>query len=635
MKLKLSSIIIIFFYNLIIAQKNDYSTVKVSENLIESSNSVILNQEINIEITSQKHINVKKYKAVRVYNELGLNNIDAREYYDKSNKVIAIEAKVYNAFGKEIKSIKRKDFKDQSVADGFSVFTDNRILFLEYTPTEYPFTIIYQSESESSNTAFIPSWYPIDDFYESIVKSTINITYPENLGFKYKEINFEGNGIVKTQDKNKILFSVENLSSIKKEEYSPSFQSIVPNVLFGLEKFNLEGVEGSAKNWQEFGIWMYNDLLSGTDELPIETQVKIKSLIGNETNTIEKAKIIYKYVQDKTRYVSIQLGIGGWKPMLAKDVDRLGYGDCKALSNYTRALLKIVDIPSYYTIINAGSDKKNMEQDFVSMQGNHAILALPVNDKFYFLECTSQTKAFGFEGDFTDDRFALIVSPEKGEIIKTNGYDEKLSSQYSKANYAIDENGNINCAISIISKGIQYDNKYHLEKESTEKIAEYYKTNLKTISNLKLEKTSFNNNKEQLEFTENLKFNAQNYGSLSGKLLLFSLNAFNQYSTIPQRYRTRTNPFEIQRGFYDEDEFEITIPENYIIDAKPENYIIKDKFGEYKTEIIILNSQKIIYKRSLLVNKGVYQKEDYENYRKFREQIAKADNSKLVLTKKQ
>ena len=58
----------------------------------------------------------------------------------------------------------------------------------------------------------------------------------------------------------------------------------------------------------------------------------------NETDPIEKAKIVYKYMQEKTRYISVQVGIGGFKPMLAKDVDRLGYGDCKALSNYTKAL---------------------------------------------------------------------------------------------------------------------------------------------------------------------------------------------------------------------------------------------------------------------------------------------------------
>jgi hypothetical protein len=144
-----------------------------------------------------------------------------------------------------------------------------------------------------------------------------------------------------------------------------------------------------------------------------------------------------------------------------------------------------------------------------------------------------------------------------------------------------------------------------------------------------------NNNKEDYEFVENLKISAQNYGTFNGlSLMMFPINAFNQLSYIPQRYRTRSNSFEIDRGFYDEDEFEISIPENYIVEAKPDNYILKDKFGEYKMEITTINAQKLLYKRSLLMNKGIFDKSEYDDFRKFREQIAKADNSKLVIIKK-
>lgn len=83
--------------------------------------------------------------------------------------------------------------------------------------------------------------------------------------------------------------------------------------------------------------------------------------------------------------------------MLAKDVDRLGYGDCKALTNYTRALPQVVGVPSYYTIIYGDRQRRDLHQDFVSMQGNHAILAVPVKDQIYWLECTSQVHPFGFK----------------------------------------------------------------------------------------------------------------------------------------------------------------------------------------------------------------------------------------------
>lgn len=623
------------FFNIINAQNIDYSSLLLPENLKENANSIVRFQSIDVTISSQKSISIKVYKVITVLNSKGLSNIDAREYYNKSEKVNSIEATIYNSIGKEIKKIKRKDFLDQSVADGFSVLTDGRFLAMDYTPTEYPFTVAYESETQSQNTAAIPAWFLLDDYFESVQKSQFNISYPSDLGFKYKEYNIENRNVVKTEKTNFLSFSVENIPAERYEDLALSANKTFPHVLFGLNNFYYEGYSGKTNTWNEFSSWYYNSLIKDTEELSKETQVKIKDLVGSETDPVKKAKIVYKYMQDKTRYVSVQLGIGGLKPMLADDVDRLGYGDCKALSNYTRMLLKTVGVESFLTIIYGGREITDFDKDFVSLsQGNHMILAIPNNDKMLFLECTNQTVPFGYQGHFTDDRYALLLKPEKGELIKTNEYTEKNSSQISKGSYSIDELGAISGNVFIKSKGVQYDDKYRLETLSKEKIEEYYKDYFSWINNLKIEKIKFNNDKESIEFTEDLKINASNYGNLNGSVMIIPINVFDQNSNVPQRYRNRKNPFEISRGYYDEDEIEVNLPEGFVLDAKPDNYEIKDKFGTYKIELVLVNPTKILYKRSLIINKGFYDKSEYENYRKFREQIAKADNSKIVLIKK-
>jgi hypothetical protein len=623
----------LFFYILIPAQNNNFSFSTIPESLKDNANSVIRNQSIAIEINSQRSVSVKTNKTITVLNSKGLTNIDAREYYSCSEKIISIQATVYDVFGKEIKKIRKNDFKDQSVADGFSILTDGRFLFLDYTPIEYPFTIVFESETKGSNTAFIPSWSPIDDYFESVQKSEITINYPLDLGFKYKELNFEGSEIKKVEKTNSITFLAENLTAEKPEEFSPSASKILPNVKFAIEKFKLEGVEGTAKSWENFGKWMYSSLLNDTEDISEETKSKIKNLVGIETDPLKKAKIIYQYVQDKTRYVSIQLGIGGWKPMLAKDVDRLGYGDCKALSNYTRVLLKAVDVESFYTVIYGGNNIRSLNKDFVSMQGNHIVLALPIKEKYVFLECTSQVVPFGFQGSFTDDRYALIIKPTGGEIVKTNEFQDKSNSQISKGNYTIDHDGNLTGIVSIHSKGIKYDDLFRIDKKSKEAIDEYYKAHFNWINNLKMDKIKFHNDKDSIDFSEDLQISAINYGNINGNDIIIPINVFNQSITIPQRYRNRKNPIEIERGYYDEDEIEINIPQGFIITAQSENLVIDEKFGTYQMELILVNPNTLLFKRSLLIKKGLYEKTEYENFRKFKEKIAKADNSKIVLTK--
>ncbi len=618
------------------SQKTDYSIALIPDSLKANANAVIRLNQRDVTVLSQRKMRLNTKRVVTVYNERGQYAIDAFVNYDKSSSVNTIEAVVYNAFGKEIKKLRRSDFKDQSATDGATIFSDNRVIHLEYTPTEYPFTIVFESEKVTSNTAFIYDWMPISDYYVSIQKSYLNVYYPDNLGFKKKEFNFSKFKIEKTTDTStQLSYAASNIVAQKVESNSPAFIELFPRVMLGLEYFNLEGVDGNAKTWKEYGKWFSENILTGTDYLSDETKIKIKALVGNETDLIKKSKIVYKFVQDKTRYVSIQVGIGGFKPMLAKDVDRLSYGDCKALSNYTKALLKEVGVDSYYTELYGSSEKTDIQSDFTSLQGNHVILAIPKDNNYVFLECTSQTNPFGYQGNFTDDREVLVIKPDGGEIVRTKIYHDKENTQISKGSYAVSENGEFSGKVAIVSEGTQYTQKARLESLQPTDKESHYKEYWGNINNLKVKKIAFDNDKEKISFTENAEINATGYGIVNGAIMMFPLNAFNQSLSIPQRYRTRNFPLEIERGFFDQDEIEITLPENYTIDAKPNNFEIKDKYGEYKAEITVVNPSKIIYKRSLLINKGLYEKSDYENYRKFREQIAKADNSKIVLTKKQ
>ncbi|MBB1194509.1 DUF3857 domain-containing protein [Flavobacterium sp. SOK18b] len=634
--MKISTFVCLLFIALtfqVSAQKREYVSLIISDSLKENSNAVIRLNQIDITISSQKSMTVKEKRVVTVLNQNGLNAIHAVESYDKRKTVKAIEAVVYDAFGNEIKKIKRKDFKDQSASGGGTLFSDGRYLTIDYTPTQYPFTIVYESETETSNTAFIPSWLVLTDFYVSVEKSILNVTFPSGLGFKKKEFNFEKFKIIKEKDTDtQLTYSVENVLAQKYEDYTP-VSKIFPKVMMGLENFNLEGVDGTAKNWNEYGKWFSENILKGTEILNDDSKAKIKTLVGSETDPIKKAKIVYKFVQEKSRYVSVQVGIGGFKPMPANDVDRLGYGDCKALSNYTRALLEVVGVPSYYTELYGDSNIRDIEADFFSIQGNHVILCIPNGPENIFLECTSQTDPFGFQANFTDDRDVVVMKPDGGHIIHTKKYQDKDNSQISKGSYSIDANGDFFGKVEIVSRGTQYHQKQGIEKLSAIEKDAHYKNYWSVINNLKIGTIDLVNNKDSVQFTENVAFSSSNYTSVIGGKMMMVLNAYNQYSGSVKRIRNRKHPFEIPRGYIDVDEIEVHLPPGFSVDFLPNGFELNTKFGEYKTEIIKKDDSNLIYKRSLFLKKGLYSNEEYEDYRLFMEQISRNDNAKVLLTK--
>ncbi|KQO30051.1 transglutaminase [Flavobacterium sp. Leaf82] len=634
MKFTFFGLFFFLFISLTSAQKSEYIFTTISDSLKENANAVVRFDQTDITILSQRSMNAKNHRVVTVLNEKGIDAIQAYEFYDKSTSVKNIEAIIYDAFGKEIKRIKRKDFKDQSIVGGSTLFSDSRYIYLDYTPISYPFTVEFNSEVQTSSTAFIPSWMPLRGFYTSIEKASLNVICPLDLGFKKKEFQFSGFNIKKVLDTNtQLSYIATNILAQKKEDYCPSYKDLFPKVMMGLERFHLEGVDGTATNWTDFGKWYSEKILSGTTDLPDETKIKIKAIVGDEKDPVKKAKLVYDFVQKKSRYVSIQVGIGGWKPMLATDVDRLGYGDCKALTNYTKALLHAVDVPSYNTVLYGDTYKTNIESDFVSMQGNHMILSIPNGNHYIWLECTSQDDPFGYQGTFTDDRDVLIIKPEGGEIVRTKIYEDIGNTQQDKGTYTIDENGNFVGSISIVSAGSQYSSKARIETLQPTEKESHYKEYWDNISNLKLGKISFNNNKEKVQFVEDVQISAINYATISANKMIFTVDAFNQSAANVKRIRNRKNPFQIQRGYLDTDEIEINLPAGFVIEFLPSNFELKGKFGEYKTEIIKKENNKLLYKRSMFLNKGKYSNKEYDEYRLFMEQVSRNDNAKIILTK--
>jgi len=611
--------------------QNNYSALTISPEHKTNSNAVIRSNITVVEIVSIDKINIKEHRIVTVLNKQGQAKVRGYVAYDDAITVKKLEAKIYDALGQEIKKIRKKDFIDISVADGFSVFNDNRAKYFDYTPKSYPYTVEFVSETERTNTAFIPSWHPIEGFYVSTEFSSFKIINNTEIELAKKQINIkEYQGISNISN---FHYEAKNLKALSFEAYSPAFTSFTPNVKFSLTKFSMEGVKGTNSSWQNFGKWMNDRLINGTQTLPESVKQDMVARTKNASSKIEKAKIVYKFMQDRSRYVSIQVGIGGWKPMLAADVDRLGYGDCKGLTNYTKALLDAVGVTSYYTIVYGDKALRSLDKNFSSLEGNHVILTIPHNNNYIWLECTSQETPFGHNANFTDDRDALVITPDGGKIVHTNAYTALNSAQNTKATVIINGQGQMSATLNITYKGSQYDNHTHLENKNLKDQKLYYKNYYDNINNLKIEDIVIENDKDNIVFTERLKFKADKYATKAGNRLLVAPNLFNKRSYIPPRYDNRTLPFQIDRGYKDIDVYTITIANNFNFETLKESVDIVNKFGSYKVSIQKKDEKKITYHRELIIKKGKYSKNDYKNFRAFYEDIVKHDKSKIALKK--
>ncbi len=278
-------------------------------------------------------------------------------------------------------------------------------------------------------------------------------------------------------------------------------------------------------------------------------------------------------MQDKTHYISVQVGIGGYQPFLASDVDKQNYGDCKALVNYTQALLKAVNIDSYYCVVQSGRQYKvSLQPDFPSMQqGDHVILCVPFKNDTTWADCTSQTIPFGYLGAFTDDRTVLAVTPNGGKLMHTPKYSADDNLKRRKADFVINEAGELSGSMITTFKGADYEYRDELINEPRSEQVKILQR-IYPVNNLDVESFAL---KQDRSFdpvtTENLKLRARDYASLTDGKYYFMLNPVNRSYGCgrPGELRNRLNSVYINRGYTDEDDVIYTIPAGYHLEKVP------------------------------------------------------------------
>ena len=615
------------------SQELNFSALNVDSALSQGADSVIRHEEITIDLSNEGKLKTTIYRVVTVYNKSGLSDVNAYAGYDNNSKVTSIEAVIYSLLGEEKQKIKKRDFKDVSAVSGGSLYEDSRVLYLEYTPTSYPFTIRFTSETESETTAFLRPWMPVSKYESGTQFSQFTVIHnPENT-LHTKSTNFEGYDIVKEETPDKTTWTARNIAPISWEYRSKSLDQRVPRVKCFFDSFYLEGVPGIAGNWKDFGKWMHDELVSDTQDLDAQTTTQVKNMVADLPDDEAKARAIYQYVQDKVRYISVQVEIGGWKPMKASDVERLSYGDCKALSNYTQSLLKAVGIKSYYTILYGDTNKESLETDVVAMQGNHVILGVQLGDEIKFLECTSQEKPFGYMGVFTDDRDVLLITEEGGELARTTKYAQDDNVEAIAANFALDSLGNLAGSISRNSKGIYYSSRMQLDHKNEKDLTDYYYNTWDGINSLLVTNVELKNNKQDVFFNEDMKFDAPNYASKINTNYLMRVNPFAlSRDAIPPRYSNRKSNFIILRGTIEKQELAIHIPENFKVSSLPDPVEISEDFASYTVSYKIKDGI-IYYNRILRLNEGDYPVETYENYREFYKKVVRLDSQKVLIEK--
>lgn len=614
------------------ADGGDYPVSAIPVKLLKKANAVIRMSETKFRILDTKEAVETEHFVITILNDKADDLANIVEPYSKLFDLESIEGHLYNANGEELKKVKKKDIQDLSGNSEDAMIDDKRYKHHNFYYRVYPYTIEYEIETRYKTTFFFPQWRPQSGEGISIQQSSFVLQFPADYKVRYKSYNYTGEPVAGTEKRDNLLtWSVSEVPAVWKETFSPRLRELTTTVLTGPSDFQMEDYKGNMESWNGLGKFVY-ELKQGRDELPADVKQKIHAIADNISDPKEKIARLYEYMQKNTRYIGIQLGIGGWQPFDAKEVASKGYGDCKALSNYMYSILKEENIPSYYTLIRAGN-AENINKEFPAQQFNHVILCVPLKNDTMWLECTSQTKPAGYLGGFTCNRSALLIGENGGILVNTPKYSisENLQTRHIKA--ALDMDGSLKIDANTRYAGLQQDY-YHglMNSYSKEEIKKILHENLDFAT---YDINSFNYIQEKGNppaINEKLDISVSNYATITGKRLFVVPNLMNRTARKLNQDSSRKYDIVIDFGYQDIDSVEIDLPSGFTPESVPSPVIIKSKFGNYSSSVTLSNN-KLIYYRNIEHFEGHFPASDYTEMAKFYDTIFKADRAKLVLVK--
>lgn len=546
----------------------------------------------------------------------------------KSNQLISFKGQVTDASGNIIRKMKIKDLKKTEYSPYLAI--DDYIMYLEYTPSSFPVTVTYEWELDcKDNLVEFPPFCPQTDYNVDVKRAAYHLAAPQELGVRYAFKNISQPAEVYKNKAGAQVISLEmtDIPRVKKIPYTRPIYDRVPIAYFAPSLFVYYETQGSLSNWKEFGMWQFG-MLRGRDALPEDIRNEIHQLTDSLGDDRQKVEAIYNLLGKKTRYVAILFGIGGQRPASAIDVCSSGYGDCKGLTNFMRAMLQEVGITSNYTTISTRN--RQLLKEFASVgQMNHVILQVPIKNDTIWLECTNPQLPFGYVHGDIAGHDAIEVSRAGGRLVHIPAYPDSTNLARNQIRLQLDGSGIADIDVSSVFYNLRMESRIPVYKMGRD---EQKKAILRMLyaPQAEIDKSEFKMEGPVLSLDAHVR--SKNYTTATGKRLFVPVCPIRRDTSIPAVDEERLEDFYIETGYCDEDEIIITLPEGSEIEATPSDVIINESFASFHSIIKRKGSQIIITNR-LLVKSGTYDKSSYSRFIEFMKRVNTAYGQKVVLKK--
>lgn len=457
---------------------------------------------------------------------------------------------------------------------------------------------------------------------------------PDSKRFQFKTYNFKLEPKVSTVDETYKLYEWEekNNAAIEDESYMPSYADISKRLVYT-----------SIPDWNYVANW-YSDLSYNKIKTDFEIKEKVKELLAGKEKLppVEKAKIIYNYIESNFNYSDVPFLHSAFTPQRASRTLNSKLGDCKDLAVLFTAMAKEASLDANLVLVDTRDQGDNNVTDLPTIDFNHCIAQLKTPTNNYFVELTDNDLPFGNMSHKLIGSNGLFIPKDGNQtnsttLIKLNSALARTNADIRTTTLVLNNDGSASVQRDVLRIGAETSrirNNYRDKSEEDRK-----KEQLKYLSdefNTKVDLKSFklyNLNELADTLKSENSFVVNKYCSEIAGMQIIKIPWFDALSSLDfVSTDDRKFPFNLWEYSYVKKELEtifITIPEGKKWVELPKNISYTSPFITYKLTFV-MKQNKLIAIREVNYLQDQIKASDYQAFKKIINDINESDKKQFA-----
>lgn len=540
-------------------------------------------------------------RAYKILRPEGREYAVAEAYIGHDSHIGSMKAWCIPQQGKDYE-VKDKDAVDRSIGFTEEVISDLKVRILKIPAGDVGNVVGYEVQYDSRPYVLDDEW----EFQREIPVREAKYTLQMPPGWEYKAAWLNHAKVEPTASgTNQWQWVLTDLPGIRHERRMPPWSGIAGRMVVAFLAPGARTQNGFL-TWDDMARWQ-TGLASGKRDSTPDINNKFAEITGGKPTPQEKMREIAGYIQKDIRYVAIEVGIGGWQPHSASEIFSHRYGDCKDKATLMSTMLKLAGIDSYYLFINTRRGAVGPETPPERMF-NHAILAIrlpaeltdnrfqavyahPRLGNLLIFDPTSEKTPIGQLNGELQGNYALLVTPEGGELIKTPELPTGSSGIIRSGKFSLDPQGTLKAEVQETRKGDPAAWERHEQtsvannKDRVKRMEQEISLSIGMFQITSASMTGLEANESPFGYS--YAFMAPGYAKQAGDLLMVRPRVMGvETSDLLETKEPRKFPVIFEGPRKDTDSFEIKLPPGYVVDDLPPAVDLEYSFGSYhsKTE---------------------------------------------------